>query len=144
MPCLYKDCPCSLKTFSALNIHFSRQPPEAVTSKEILSFSCVLCSSSCFDSERQYFEHLGSHLRRFEVVACAFKNCPFSSNIYSTFSSHSHRKHSSHGLEDFKNEVLKKYSAPVVAQDEPLFDTEEEDPQPLFEEDKDLSRIIKE
>ena len=39
---------------------------------------------------------------------------------------------------------MKKYSVPFVAQDEPLFDTEEEDPQPLIEEDKDLSQIIKE
>lgn len=113
VPCLYKDCPCSFKTFNALNINLSRQHPEAVTSKEILSFSCVLCSSACFDSERQYFEHLGSHLRRFEVVACVFKNCTFSSNVYSTFASHRHRKHSPHGLEDFKDEVLKKYSDPV-------------------------------
>ena len=56
-----------------------------------------------------------------------------------------HREHASHGLEDFKDEeVLKKYLVPVVAQDEQLFDTEEEDPQPLIEKDKDLSRIIKE
>lgn len=67
-------------------------------------------------------------MRRFEVVACVFKNCTFSSNIYSTFASHRHRKHSPHGLEDFKDEVLTKYSDPVVAQDVPLFDTEEEDP----------------
>ncbi len=80
VPCLYKDCPCSFRTFNALNI----QHPQAVTAKEILSFSCVLCSSACFDSERQYFEHLGSHLRKFEVAACVFKNCTFSSNIYST------------------------------------------------------------
>ncbi len=93
VPCLYKDCPCSFKTFNALNIHLSRQHPKAVTTKEILSFSCVLCSSACFDSERQYFEHLGSHLRKSEVVACVFKNCTFSSNIYSTFASHRHRKH---------------------------------------------------
>lgn len=145
VPCLYKDCPCSFQTFNALNIHLSRQHPETVTTKEILSFSCVLCSSACFDSERQYFEHLGSHLRKFEVVACVFKNCTFSSNIYSTFASHRHRKHSPHGLQDFKEEVLKKYSDSVFAQEEPLVDTEEEeDPQPLIEEDNDLSQIIKE
>lgn len=39
---------------------------------------------------------------------------------------------------------MKKYSDLAVAQDEALFDTEEEDPQPLIEEDKDLSQIIKE
>lgn len=84
-------------------------------------------------------------MRKFEVVACVFKNCTFSSNIYSTFASHRHRKHSPHGLQDFKEEVLKKYSDSVFAQEEPLVDTEEEeDPQPLIEEDNDLSQIIKE
>lgn len=130
VPCLYTNFACSFKTFNALQAHLSRQHPEKLTSIEVLSFECVLCRSSCFDSERPYFEHLGSHLRRFEVVAYVFKNCSFSTNIYSTFATHRHSKLSRHGLEDFKTEVLKKYPDSAVAQHEPLFVTDGEDPEP--------------
>lgn len=139
--CLYADCPCLFKTFNALRAHLSRQHIESLTPREVLSFSCLLCSSSCFHSERQYFEHLGSHLRKFVVVACVFKNCSFSTNIYSTFATH---RHSPHGPEDFKNEVMKKFPDHTVAQDESLFVKDEDDTELLVEEPADLSLVIKE
>lgn len=94
-----------------------------------------------FDSEKHYFEHLGGHLRRFEVVACVFKNCNFSTNIYSTFATHRHRKHNSHSLEDFKTDVLKKHPEASVAQDDTHVD---DDPEPLDNEPQELSQDIKE
>ena len=119
VPCLHTDCPCSFKTFNALQIHLSRHHVEMVTQSGPLSFTCLLCCSGFFDSEKKYFEHLGSHLRKFEAVACVFKNCNFSTNIYSTFATHRHRKHQSHTLEDFKTEVLKSQPyEPMFAQDE--------------------------
>lgn len=135
VPCLYTDCPCSFKTFNALQTHLSRQHPDVLTTNKLISFQCVLCSSGFFNSESQYFEHLGSHLRRFEVVACVFQNCSFSTNIYSTFATHRHRKHSPHCLDDFKTEILKKYPDPAVAQHEPLLVADGEDPGTSFEED---------
>lgn len=95
-----------------------------------------------FNSEKQYFEHLNNHLRKFEVVACVFKNCNFSTNIYSTFATHRHRKHQSHTLEDFKTEVLKsKPNEPMFAQDE----TYVEESLELWDgEPQELSQDIKE
>lgn len=90
-----------------------------VTQSGPLSFTCLLCCSVFFNSEKQYFEHLNNHLRKFEAVACVFKNCNFSTNIYSNFATHRHRKHQSHTLEDFKTEVLKSQpNEPMFAQDE--------------------------
>lgn len=51
VPCLYTDCPCSFKTFNGLRAHLSRQHVESVTPREVLSFSCQLCSSACFHSD---------------------------------------------------------------------------------------------
>lgn len=122
IPCLYTDCP-SFKTFNFLRTHLSWQHVKSVTPKKVLSFSCLLCSSSCFHSESQYFEYLRSHLRTFEVVVCVFKNCSFQykHTVYSSFATHTLRKHFPQGREDFKSEVLKRYSDPSVAQDESLF-----------------------
>ena len=141
VPCLHTNCPCSFKTFNALRTHLTRQHVELVTQREVLSFRCQLCCSVFFYSEKQYFEHLGGHLRRFEVVACVFKNCNFSTNIYSTFATHRHRKHASHSLEDFKTEVLKNHPEPSVAQDETYV---EDDPETLDDEPQELSQDIKE
>ena len=85
-------------------------------------------------SFRKAIEHLSSHLRKFEVVACVFKNCSFSTNKYSTFATHRHRKHS----------VMKKYPDHTVAQDESLFVKDEDDTELLVEEPGDLSQVIKE
>lgn len=113
VPCLHTDCPCSFKTFNALRTHLSRQHAQMATQTGPLLFSCLLWSSGYFDSEKQYFEHLGSHLRKFEFVACVFKNCNFSTNMYSTFTTHRHRRHHSQCPDDFKTEVLKQPSEPV-------------------------------
>lgn len=84
-----------------------------------------------FDSEKQYFEHLGSHLRWFEKVLCVFKNCNFSTNIYSTFATHRRRKHTWHSLDDFKTEVLQKHPETSV---DPVVTSMHDDPGPLEDE----------
>ena len=83
-------------------------------------------------------------MRKFEFVACVFKNCSFSTNIYSTFATHRHRKYSPHGSEDFKNKVIKKYPDHTVAPDESLFVKDEDDTEFLVKEPADLSQVIKE
>lgn len=114
---------------------------ESVTPREIILFSCLLCSSSNFYGERQYFEHLGNHLRRFEEVACVFKNCKFSTSIHSIFATHRHRKYTPHAPEEFNTEVLDtEVSDPIVAQGDSVFVEDEDDP----EEPEDLSQVIKE
>lgn len=110
-----------------------------MTPGDVLSFSCVLCSSSCFNSEKLYFEHIGSHLRTFEVGACVFKDC----NLYATFATHRNRKHKPHNLEVFEVEVLKTYTVPAVDRDDSVFGENEKEAEPPFEEYEDLSQIIK-
>lgn len=103
VPCLHIGCPCSLKTFNALQINLSEQHVQMAKQSGRRSLSCLLCSSCVYNSE--YFEHLWSHLRKFEVVACVFKNCNFSTNVNSTFVTQRHRKHHLHSIDDFKKEV---------------------------------------
>ena len=79
-------------------------------SGQINSFSCLVCNSCSFHTERQYFEHLGAHLKKLETVHCVFKGCDYSNNIYSTFVSHKSRKHNPHSIEDFKRTAFQTYS----------------------------------
>lgn len=107
VPCLVHDCPCSFKTLSALRTHLSRYHPEdeARRPEVVLCFSCLICSSK-HPTKKEYFLHLGNHLRRHETVECVFAGCTFKTNIYVTFFSHKSRKHRSHSLEDLKPDVI--------------------------------------
>lgn len=60
-------------------------------------------------TERQYFEHLGTHLKKHSKTV--FKDCDYSTNIYSTFS----RKHNPHFIEDLKNTVFETHSSQAQA-----------------------------
>lgn len=77
-------------------------------------------------------------------MTCLFKNCSFSTSIYSTFATHKHRKHNNHSLEDFKMEVLKKYPYPTVLQnDSEVSDDNTELDETLVEAQDNLSEVIK-
>lgn len=82
---------------------------------EILSFCCQFCNEGTFSTEKEYFEHLRQHLKKQETVTCVFKNCNFKTNIYGTFASHRNRKHTPHSLDEFKDEVIKRYENPSQA-----------------------------
>ena len=113
-PCLYQNCLCSFKTWSSLKSHLTRnhsqETQETVRSSETLSFSCQCCNASAISTERQFFEHLGRHLKKHDSVVCVFKNCNLNINIYGTFASHRSRKHTPHTLQDFKEGLLKRYA----------------------------------
>lgn len=102
---LYSDCPCLFKNWGALHAHLSRHHTQTQQAGQIVSFSCLVCNSCSFNTERQYFKHLGTHLKKHETVNCVFKGCDYSTNIYSTFVSHKSRKHNPHCIEDLKNTV---------------------------------------
>ena len=113
LPCIYQDCFCSFKTWGSLRSHLSRQhfhEAQQSVRSETLSFTCQCCSSSAISTERELFEHLGRHLKKLESVVCVFKNCNFSTNIYGTFPQ-KQKAHSSNTLQDFKDDVLKKYAS---------------------------------
>ncbi|XP_019222728.1 uncharacterized protein LOC109204936 isoform X1 [Oreochromis niloticus] len=77
IPCLHADCPCTVKPWGALRTHLSRHHSQSSQPGNILSFTCIVCNSWSFDNERQFFEHLGGHLKKFETVPCVFEDCDY-------------------------------------------------------------------
>lgn len=102
-PCLYEGCPCSFKTQSALRTHLSRYHA-AEDCPQTAFFNCLVCKA-CSSTEKDYYQHLGNHLKSHETVFCVFKGCNFRTNIYNTFLKHTSRRHNSCSLSDFKVEV---------------------------------------
>ena len=105
-PCTYPHCPCTFRTWNALIVHQSKIHSTGVTSKEHAIFSCHLCTCNDLASERDYFAHVNTHLKRNETVSCMFLDCDFKTNVYCTFKSHKNRKHCHHSLVDFKPGVV--------------------------------------
>lgn len=105
-PCTYEHCPCTFKTWNALIVHQSKVHSTGITQKQNAIFTCHICECNCLKSERDYFSHINSHLKRNETVTCMFLGCNFKTNIYCTFKSHKNRKHCSHTLIDFKPGVV--------------------------------------
>ncbi len=92
-PCMHSSCPCSFKTWNALLVHLSRvhanhQDP---AQSELTTFSCPLCSNCGLSCEKDYFAHIGTHLKKNEVITCMFSGCDFQTNVYGTFRSHKNR-----------------------------------------------------
>lgn len=90
--------------------HLSRDHAQPQQLSQTVSFSCLVCNLFNCHTERQFLEHIGVHLKKHETVHCVFKDCAYSTNIFSTFASHRSRKHPPHCLEDFKNTVFQTYS----------------------------------
>lgn len=66
--------------------------------------SCCMCNFKQPFSEVTLFSNLRSHLRKHEMVACAFKNCNYRTNVYSSFNTQKIRKHV--GSSDFYDNVV--------------------------------------
>ncbi len=74
-PCIHIDCPCSFKNWSSFRCHLSRQHPavDSLNSPQVtIFFTCLLCQKSGFPSEKEFFEHIGHHLKNNETVKCVF------------------------------------------------------------------------
>ena len=144
LPCLYSDCPCLFKSWGALHAHLSRNHTQTQQLGQIVSFSCLVCNSCSFNTEKQYFEHLGTHLKKHETVNCVFKDCDYSTNIYSTFASHKSRKHNPHCIEDFKNTVFQTHSsqASEVTEGSSLIESEVTSDETFVQEGEDLVQVI--
>lgn len=136
--CIHTDCPCSFKTWNALQIHLSRfhHKDNFQESSELSTFSCHLCSCSDIHSERDYFVHIGTHLRGNETVSCMFSDCSFQTNIYGTFHSHKNHKHNPHTLKDFKPGVIRTTQYSKETCDVPEDDVQNEDD---FDENSEFS-----
>ncbi|XP_058637761.1 uncharacterized protein LOC131543945 [Onychostoma macrolepis] len=143
--CLHLDCPCSFKTWTALRTHLSRYHTQDEDRKPevILSLKCVLCSS-IYTNEKEYFQHLGNHLKSHETTECVFIGCAFKTNIYGTFFTHKSRKHNPHSLEDFKPDVIGKHQTlpnetDLIVSDQTCEDT---GPNQSTESSKEIIRTI--
>lgn len=57
---------------------------------------------------KQYIAHLGKHLSNREMITCPFTQCPFKSNIFSSFTSHTCHCHPHSTLKEFITEITVK------------------------------------
>ncbi len=119
----------------------SRDHRESLDSTQALSFRCLVCNSVSNHSEKQYFEHIRGHLKKYETVTCVFNNCEYRTNIYSTFASHKSRKHTPHSLEHFKPSILQNYTCQTPEDTEWTVD-QSNLCEPFVEEEQDFVRII--
>ncbi|XP_026116308.1 uncharacterized protein LOC113094884 [Carassius auratus] len=118
LPCIYSDCLCSFKTQVALKNHLLKhktsgvhQSPATVTHESQSSvvtyrLRCELCVFSEPCTIKQYFVHLGTHLKSKESVICPFEQCQFKSNVYSTFTGHKCRYHCNSGVNNLRPELI--------------------------------------
>ncbi len=121
LPCIYNDCMCTFKTLNSLRTHLSRYHTRqfgssAEHSQQALLFKCPLCPFQQQFSESVLFCHLRRHLRNHETVACPYKDCSFTTNVYSSFNSHKvdHTKQVFH--QTFKMTLSVKLVKPVFLQ----------------------------
>ncbi|XP_034430208.1 uncharacterized protein LOC117754952 [Hippoglossus hippoglossus] len=107
-PCPHTNCPCTFKTWNAMHIHLSRVHPKQNSQEllELSTFRCTLCTCRSLSTEKDYFIHIGTHLKSNETVTCMFMGCSFKTNVYGTFHSHKNRKHNPHTLKNFKPGVV--------------------------------------
>lgn len=97
-------------TWSKLLNHTYKSHAKQPTPKplEVSTFQCHVCSCRELATERDFFQHLNSHLRHNETVAgwSVFLGCTFKTNIYSTFNTHTNRKHNQYSLKDFQPNLI--------------------------------------
>ena len=91
-----------------MHIHLSRVHPKQNSQEllELSTFRCTLCTCRSLSTEKDYFIHIGTHLKSNETVTCMFMGCSFKTNVYGTFHSHKNRKHNPHTLKNFKPGVV--------------------------------------
>ncbi|KAL2078046.1 hypothetical protein ACEWY4_025731 [Coilia grayii] len=125
LACPYHNCMCYFKTYNSLKVHMSRVHDAALQAgRENIgnrrAFKCQLCEFTQPFVERDMFLHLGRHLKQKQIVPCPFKDCSFTSNVYSTFTSHKCREHSNSS--DYATELVQ----PIGSDPPQNFASEEE------------------
>lgn len=69
-------------------------------------FKCPLCTFQQPFSETGLFSHLRKHLKNHETVTCPYKDCRYSTNVYSSFNSHKSRAHQASLATDFQSDIV--------------------------------------
>lgn len=132
LPCIYQKCVCSFRTRVALNRHLSRCHRKSSVDYVNTRVKCNLCSFLEACNVKQYFSHLGIHLKNNEAVHCPFKNCSFQTRVYSTFVAHRSRSHRSQNCEHFKAELI---SCEIEEVEQMIEDTDDQSEDRLPSED---------
>lgn len=105
MPCIYQDCVCSFRTQATLIRHLHTHHAKSVDHVNS-RVKCNLCSFSEACNLKQYFSHLGIHLKNNENVQCPFEDCSFQTCVFSTFAAHRSKRHHSQNTGHFKAELI--------------------------------------
>ncbi|KAF3845425.1 hypothetical protein F7725_008588 [Dissostichus mawsoni] len=97
-------------SLNALRTHLSRThtaqlSSSAEQSRETALFKCPLCTFQQPFSE-SVFCHLRRHLKNHETVACPYRDCNYSTNVYSSFNSHKSRAHQASLTSDFQSAIV--------------------------------------
>lgn len=104
-PCIYGDCVCYFRSHKSLQTHV-RQHRFCQSEVVNCRVKCLLCDFNEVVNVKDYFHHLGCHLKNKETVTCPYNNCFFKSSVYSSLRSHKSRHHNSLSFEDFKSELV--------------------------------------
>lgn len=101
LPMRIQDMDCS-------RAHVYRGHPSqpTQTASNSVTFKCELCECSELSTVKDFFLHIGRHLKNNETVSCVFHSCPFKTNIYNTFYTHKKIKHHPYVLKDFKASIV--------------------------------------
>lgn len=104
-PCVYGDCVCYFRSHKSLQTHVRQH---GFCQSEVLNrrIKCLLCDFNEVVNVKDYFHHLGCHLKCKETVTCPYNNCFFKCSVYSSLRSHKSRYHNSESFEDFKSELV--------------------------------------
>lgn len=71
-------------------------------------FKCPLCTFQQPFSEPAIFSHIRKHLKNHETVTCPYKDCNYTTNVYSSFNSHKSRAHQESLASDFQTDIVTK------------------------------------
>ena len=69
-------------------------------------FKCPLCTFQQPFSNSALFSHLRKHLKNHETVTCPYKDCSYSTNVYSSFNTHKSREHQAGLASDFQIDMV--------------------------------------
>lgn len=69
-------------------------------------------------TEEQVHIHIGHHLKNNVTVKCFFTWCDHQTNVYGTFATHTHSRHTPHTSQDFKTDIF--CQRQVIEQEETL------------------------
>lgn len=91
--------------YHSMHLKFTERQMQEVQGKEYSWYIHAICGFKQPFTEKAVFGHLRWHLRTHEIVACAYKNCAISTNVYSSFNSDKSRSYDVGAVADLFDDV---------------------------------------